>query len=62
MPFGGVRNLASYLVAWEYFGRHGDRSASVLRRLAEAAERAGDVVAAQTWQAVAEAAERIFSG
>ena len=48
--------------AWEYVGLHGDRSASVLRQLAEAAERAGDVVSAQTWQAVAEAAERIFSG
>ena len=48
--------------AWEYVGLHGDRSASVLRQLADAAERAGDVVSAQTWRAVAEAAERIFKG
>jgi len=48
--------------AWEYVGLYGDRSASVLRQLAEAAERAGDVVSAHTRRAVAEAAERIFSG
>ena len=46
--------------AWEYVGLYGDRSASVLRQLANLAERSGDVVSAQTWRAVAEAAERIF--
>jgi hypothetical protein len=45
--------------AWEYVGLHGKRSASVLRQLADIAERAGDVVSAQTWRAVAEAVERI---
>ena len=45
--------------AWEYIGLHGKRGASVLRQLADIAERAGDVVSAQTWRAVAEAAERI---
>ena len=48
--------------AWEYFGLYGDRSASVLRQLAVTAERAGDVVSAHTWRAVAEAAERILKG
>jgi hypothetical protein len=45
--------------AWEYVGLHGKECVSLLRRLAEAAERAGDAVSAQTWSAVAEAAERI---
>ncbi|HVH77112.1 MAG TPA: hypothetical protein VM755_19510 [Stellaceae bacterium] len=45
--------------AWEYFGRYGDRGASMLRELAASAERAGDAIAAQTWRAIAEAAERI---
>jgi hypothetical protein len=48
--------------AWEYVGLHGSRSASVLRQLADLAESAGDVVSAQTWRAVAEAAERILGG
>jgi len=45
--------------AWEYVRLHGKECVSLLRRLAEAAERAGDAVSAQTWRAVAEAAERI---
>jgi uncharacterized membrane protein len=32
-----------------------------LLRLAEAAERAGDALSAQTWRAIAEAAERILA-
>lgn len=48
--------------AWEYFGRYGRRGASLLRGLAAAAERAGDAIAAQTWRAVAEAAEHIAGG
>jgi len=47
--------------AWEFFGRHGDQCVSMLQRLAEAADRAGDLTAAQTWRAIAEAAGRIVS-
>jgi hypothetical protein len=47
--------------AWEYVGLHGQECVPMLRRLAEAAERAGDVVGAQTWRAIAEAAERILA-
>jgi hypothetical protein len=34
---------------------------SVLRKLADAAERAGDEISAQTWHAIAEAADRILT-
>ena len=47
--------------AWEYVGLHGKGSVSMLSRLAEAAARAGDDVSAQTWRAIAEAAERILA-
>ena len=47
--------------AWEYVGLHGSACVSVLRRLAEAAERSGDELSAQTWRAIAEAAERILA-
>ena len=47
--------------AWEYVGLHGSACLSVLRRLTEIAERAGDEVAAQTWRAIADAAERILA-
>ena len=47
--------------AREYVGLHGRECVSLLRRLGGAAERAGDVVGAQTWRAVAEAAERILA-
>ena len=47
--------------AWEYVGLHGKQCVPILRRLAAAAEQAGDVVGAQTWRAVAEAAERILA-
>jgi len=33
----------------------------VLRQLAEAAEQSGDELSAQTWRAIAEAAERILA-
>jgi len=46
--------------AWEYVGLHGDRCARVLQQLAEAAEQSGDALSAQTWRAIAEAAERIL--
>jgi hypothetical protein len=46
--------------AWEYVGLHGNGCVSVLRRLADVAERAGDALSAQTWRAIAEAAERIL--
>jgi hypothetical protein len=45
--------------AWEYVSLHGKACLSVLRRLAEAAERAGDPLSAQTWRAIGDAAERI---
>jgi hypothetical protein len=47
--------------AWEYVGLHGKECVPILRRFAEASEQAGDVVAAQTWRAIAEAATRILA-
>ena len=47
--------------AWEYVGLHGEECVSLLRQLGDAAERAGDALSAQTWRAVAEAAERILA-
>jgi hypothetical protein len=47
--------------AWEYVGLHGDRCVRVLRQLAEAAEQSGDELSAQTWRAIAEAADRILA-
>jgi hypothetical protein len=47
--------------AWEYVGLHGEGCVSVLRRLADVAERSGDDVSAHTWRAIAEAAERILA-
>ena len=47
--------------AWEYVSYYGEECLPMLRRLGGTAERAGDVVAAQTWRAVAEAAERLIA-
>jgi len=47
-------------VAWEYVGLHGEASISMLRKQAELVETAGDRLSAQTWHAIAEAAERIL--
>jgi hypothetical protein len=47
--------------AWEQVGLYGSASIPMLRRLAEAAERSGDELSAQTWRAIAEAAERILA-
>jgi predicted HD phosphohydrolase len=47
--------------AWEYVSRHGRECVTLLRRLADAAQRAGDALQAQTWRAIAEAAERIIN-
>ena len=47
--------------AWEYVDLHGKACISVLQRLAEATERAGDPLSAQTWRAIADAAERILA-
>jgi hypothetical protein len=47
--------------AWEYASLHGKECVPMLRRLAERAEEAGNVVTAQTWSAIAEAAERILA-
>jgi hypothetical protein len=47
--------------AWEYVGLHGDTCVALLRKLADAVERAGDDVSAQTWRAIAETADRILA-
>ena len=47
--------------AWEYVGLYGSACISMLRQLADSAERAGDEISAQTWCAIAEAAERIMA-
>ena len=44
--------------AWEYASLHGKGCVPLLRRRAEGA---GDAVQAQTWRAIAEAAERILA-
>ncbi|HEY4471555.1 MAG TPA: hypothetical protein VGN21_10325 [Stellaceae bacterium] len=47
--------------AWEYVSLHGRECVTLLRRLADAGQRAGDALSAQTWRAIAEAAERIIN-
>jgi hypothetical protein len=47
--------------AWEYVALHGYGCMSVLARFAEVAARAGDEISAQTWHAIAEAADRILT-
>ena len=47
--------------AWEYFGLYGSACLSTLRKLADSTAKAGDDVSAQTWRAIAEAAERIMA-
>jgi hypothetical protein len=47
--------------AWKYVSLHGRESVALLLRLAEATERAGDALSAQTWRAIADAAERILA-
>jgi len=47
--------------AWEYASLHGKACVPMLRRLALAAEQAGDTVQAQTWRAIAEAAAHILA-
>jgi hypothetical protein len=47
--------------AWEYVALHGIASVSMLRQLAEIADRSGDDLSAHTWRAIAEAAERILA-
>jgi hypothetical protein len=46
--------------AWEYVALHGSASLSIVRQLAEIADRSGDDISAHTWRAIAEAAERIL--
>jgi hypothetical protein len=48
--------------ARECVGRHGAESVAILRRRAEIAELAGDPLAAQTWDHMAEIAENILFG
>ena len=38
--------------AWEYVSLHGRESVALLLQLAEATERAGDALSAQTWRAI----------
>jgi hypothetical protein len=47
--------------AWEYASLHGKDAVPMLWQLAAAAERASDIVGAQTWRAIAEAAKRILA-
>ena len=47
-------------VAREYVGLHGTQSIAILEERAEIAEAAGDQLSAQTWRAIAEAAESII--
>ena len=46
--------------AREFFARYGLGSIALLRERAEIAEAAGDYLAAQTWRAVLESAERLM--
>ena len=47
--------------AWEYASLHAKDAVPMLRQLAAAAERGGDIVGAQTWRAIAEVAKRILA-
>ena len=49
-------------VAREYVQRHGPESIVILRDLAEMADAVGDVLSAETWRDIADAAERILRG
>jgi hypothetical protein len=46
--------------AREYVGRYGFNSIPMLRERAQIAEAAGDFLIAQTWRAIAEAAEHMM--
>ena len=47
-------------VAREYLQRHGLESPSVLRDRAEVADAIGDILSAEAWRDIADAAERIL--
>jgi hypothetical protein len=47
-------------IAHEYVQRHGVDSPSVLRDYAELADMIGDILSAETWRDIADAAERIL--
>ena len=47
-------------VAHEYVQRHGIDSPSILRDYAEVADTIGDILSAETWRDIADAAERIL--
>ena len=47
-------------VAHEYVQRHGLDSPSILRDYAEVADTIGDILSAETWRDIADAAERIL--
>jgi hypothetical protein len=48
-------------MAWEYVGLHGGAGLTLLKQRAQAAAAAGDSLAAETWRAIVEVAERIMS-
>jgi hypothetical protein len=47
-------------VAHEYVQRHGLDSSSILRDYAEVADTIGDILSAEAWRDIADAAERIL--
>jgi hypothetical protein len=47
-------------VAREYVQRHGRDSLAILRERAELADEMGDVVSAEAWRDIADAAERML--
>jgi hypothetical protein len=47
-------------VAREYVQRHGPDSPSILRDFSEAADAIGDMLSAEAWRDIADAAERIL--
>jgi hypothetical protein len=47
-------------VAREYVHRHGRDSLAILRERAELADEMGDVVSAEAWRDIADAAERML--
>ena len=47
-------------VAREYIGRHGPDSVPILRERADLSDEVGDLLSAEAWRDIADAAERIL--
>ena len=47
-------------VAREYIGRHGPDSVSILRERADLSDEVGDLLSAEAWRDIADAAERML--